>query len=75
MNYDKKSFLAGIGVGRTLKGWAGSGALSMGGGNGYVIYGVLSVSAVTFTGYALPEQDVIYGDFTVASIVFIEEAQ
>ena len=22
MNYDKKSFLAGIGVGRTLKGWA-----------------------------------------------------
>ena len=25
MNYDKNSFLAGISVGRTLKGWAGSG--------------------------------------------------
>lgn len=75
MDYDKNSFLAGIAVGQRLKGWAGSGALSMGGGNGYVIYGFLSVSAVTFRGYALPEQDVVYGDLTVLAIMFIEEAQ
>lgn len=65
MDYDKNSFLAGIAVGQRLKGWAGSGALSMGGGNG----------AVTFPGYALPEQDVVYGNLTVAAIMFIEEAQ
>ena len=34
MNYDKNSFLAGISVGRTLKGWAaGSEGFSGGGGN------------------------------------------
>lgn len=32
MEYDKNSFLAGISVGRTLKGWA-SGDVSSGGGN------------------------------------------
>lgn len=33
MNYDKNSFLAGISVGRTLKGWAaGSDGFSGGGG-------------------------------------------
>lgn len=35
MNYDKSSFLAGISVGRTLKGWAaGSDGFSGGGGGG-----------------------------------------
>lgn len=35
MNYDKNSFLAGISVGRTLKGWAaGSDGFSGGGGGG-----------------------------------------
>ena len=35
MNYDKNSFLAGISVGRTLKGWAaGSDGFSGGGGRG-----------------------------------------
>lgn len=35
MNYDKNSFLAGISVGRTLKGWAaGSEGFSGGGGGG-----------------------------------------
>ena len=35
MNYDKSSFLAGISVGRTLKGWAaGSEGFSGGGGDG-----------------------------------------
>lgn len=34
MNYDSNAFLAGLAVGRRLKGWAGSGSLSMGGGTG-----------------------------------------
>lgn len=35
MEYDKNSFLAGISVGRTLKGWAaGSDGFSGGGGGG-----------------------------------------
>lgn len=39
MNYDKNSFLAGISVGRTLKGWAaGSEGFSGGGGGDGGIY-------------------------------------
>lgn len=39
MKYDKNSFLAGISVGRTLKGWAaGSDGFSGGGGGGGDIY-------------------------------------
>lgn len=34
MNYDKNSFLAGISVGRTLKGWAAGSEGFSGGGNG-----------------------------------------
>lgn len=38
MNYDKNSFLAGISVGRTLKGWAaGSDGFSGGGGGGIYV--------------------------------------
>lgn len=44
MDYDKNSFLAGIAVGQRLKGWAGSGALSMGGGNGAMVIPVTSIS-------------------------------
>lgn len=36
MNYDKNSFLAGISVGRTLKGWAG-------GAGGLGAFGVKSI--------------------------------
>ena len=36
MDYDKNSFLAGISVGMTLKGWAG-GADGFGGGNSIAI--------------------------------------
>lgn len=36
MNYDKNSFLAGISVGRTLKGWAGKAGGFGGGGGIYV---------------------------------------
>lgn len=38
MNYDKNSFLAGISVGRTLKGWAG-GNNGFGGGGGGIYVG------------------------------------
>ena len=42
MNYDKNSFLAGISVGRTLKGWAaGSDGFSGGGGDGGIYVGNL----------------------------------
>lgn len=50
MNYDKKSFLAGIGVGRTLKGWAGG---NVGGTYGAAIvlqYGNLLVGPIKLTG-------------------------
>ena len=40
MKYDKNSFLAGISVGRTLKGWAaGSEGFSGGGGGGGIYVG------------------------------------
>lgn len=38
MNYDKNSFLAGISVGRTLKGWA-AGNNGFGGGGGGIYVG------------------------------------
>lgn len=34
MNYDKNSFLAGVSVGRTLKGWAAGSEGFSGGGSG-----------------------------------------
>lgn len=40
MKYDKNSFLAGVSVGRTLKGWAaGSEGFSGGGGDGGIYVG------------------------------------
>lgn len=44
MNYDKSSFLAGIAVGRRLKGWAGAGELNMGGGSGIMVIPVTSIT-------------------------------
>lgn len=38
MNYDKNSFLTGISVGRTLKGWAAGSEGFSGGGSGGGIY-------------------------------------
>lgn len=38
MKYDKNSFLAGISVGRTLKGWAAGSEGFSGGGSGGGIY-------------------------------------
>lgn len=45
MNYDKNSFLAGISVGRTLKGWAGGNNGFGGGGVGLPITIKQSISS------------------------------
>ena len=53
MNYNKNSFLAGISVGRTLKGWAGG---NVGGTYGAAIvlqYGMTNFMPTTLSGYAL----------------------
>lgn len=48
MNYDKNSFLAGISVGRTLKGWAaGSDGFSGGSGGGNSIPILISAIAIS----------------------------
>lgn len=50
MNYDKNSFLAGISVGRTLKGWAAGSEGFSGGGSGGDIYVDNFPAYPTFTG-------------------------
>ena len=60
MNYDKNSFLAGISVGRTLKGWAG--------GNVGGTYGAAIV--LQFSGYAstIKLEEFNYGNLLVGPI-------
>ena len=53
MNYDKNSFLAGLSVGRTLKGWAG------GGTTGYVIIGMQP--SRKYTAIRLPDFNIQWG--------------
>lgn len=70
MEYDKNSFLAGISVGRTLKGWAGG---NVGGTYGAAIvlqYGVLSVSPTQLSGYAstIKLEEFNYGNLLVGPI-------
>ena len=50
MNYDKNSFLAGISVGRTLKGWA-AGSVGFSGGSGEGIYVGNFLPYPQFAGY------------------------
>lgn len=63
MDYDKNSFLAGVSVGRTLKGWAcgsGSGGVpSLGGG---VLYSDAGLS-IGYTGAVLSHPAVIAGTY------------
>lgn len=68
MNYDKNSFLAGISVGRTLKGWAaGSEGFSGGGdgGNSITIIPVVKFARKDITNIAavLPMQVIPVLDF------------
>lgn len=51
MNYDKNSFLAGISVGRTLKGWAAGSEGFSGGGSGGGIYVGNFLAYPQFAGY------------------------
>lgn len=64
MEYDKNSFLAGISVGRTLKGWAG-GAGGFGGGNSITIIPVAKFVREDITNIAavLPMQVIPVSDF------------
>lgn len=70
MEYDKNSFLAGISVGMTLKGWAGG---NVGGTYGAAIvlqYGMLSVSPTQLSGYAstIKLEEFNYGNLLVGPI-------
>lgn len=51
MKYDKNSFLAGISVGRTLKGWAAGSEGFSGGGSGGGIYVGNFLAYPQFAGY------------------------
>ena len=50
MDYDKNSFLAGMSVGRTLKGWAGGGSFGSGSAGAAIVlqFGDLSFSPLEF---------------------------
>lgn len=73
MEYDKNSFLAGIAVGRRLKGWASSGDLSIGlDGSSAIRFGSLSVDPKYFNGYVVSSTNVIFGDLTVLTVGFVE---
>ena len=68
MNYDKDSFLAGISVGRSLKGWSGAG----GGGsaseykNGIIFGSDFSITGFEYNGVILSEntEPVISGEYS-----------
>ena len=70
MNYDKNSFLAGISVGRTLKGWAGG---NVGGTYGAAIvlqYGMTNIMPMSLSGYSLTmkTEDLNYGQLAIGPI-------
>lgn len=76
MEYDKNSFLAGISVGRTLKGWAGG---NVGGTYGAAIvlqYGMTNIMPVSLSGYALvmKTEDLNYGQLAIGPIKLTGEA-
>lgn len=65
MKYDKNSFLAGISVGRTLKGWAGGAGGFGGGRNSITIIPVSKFVREDITNIAavLPMQVIPVSDF------------
>lgn len=58
MDYDKNSFLAGLSVGRTLKGWAGLGVCS----------GGASEATTNLQGYTMEELPLHYSDIVFGQI-------
>ena len=61
MDYDKNSFLAGISVGRTLKGWACGNVQFGGGGNG----GVMDVILVSDFKYPVFSPSIIFDSLDI----------
>lgn len=79
MKYDKNSFLAGISVGRTLKGWAGGSEGFSGGTYGAAIvlqYGMTNFMPTALSGYALDmkTEDFNYGQLAIGPINMTGEA-
>ena len=50
MNYDKNSFLAGVSVGRTLKGWA-AGSEGFSGGGSIFIFQAVEICSIAVSNY------------------------
>lgn len=70
MEYDKNSFLSGLSVGITLKGWSGG---NVGGTYGAAIvlqYGVVNVSPTQLSGYTstIKTEEFNYGNLLVGPI-------
>lgn len=78
MNYDKNSFLAGISVGRTLKGWACGGNLSVGISGSVLNVSPLlldSLDAIPVLAYSQPIKNIIQLDsLDVIPVVTYSEA-
>lgn len=70
MEYDKNSFLAGISVGRTLKGWAGGNVGDTYGTAIVLQYGMVNVSPTQLSGYAstIKLEEFNYGNLLVGPI-------
>lgn len=70
MEYDKNSFLAGISVGRTLKGWAGGNVVGTYGAAIVLQYGMINVSPTQLSGYAstIKAEEFNYGNLLVGPI-------
>ena len=67
MNYDKNSFLSGLSVGITLKGWSGG---NVGGTYGAAIvlqYGMTNIMPTTLSGYAstIGTEELNYGNISI----------
>ena len=73
MKYDKNSFLAGISVGRTLKGWAaGSEGFSGGGGGGNSI---TIIPVVTFVRKDITNIAAVLPMQVIPVLDFVEEGE
>ena len=69
MEYDKNSFLSGLSVGITLKGWSGG---NIGGTYGAAIvlqYGMMNIMPMYLSGYAstIGTEELNYGNLSIGS--------
>lgn len=68
MNYDKNSFLAGISVGRTLKGWSGAAATPLPSSGCYISFGALMFGDFREPGYVVDASPVSFGGLTFGNM-------